>query len=94
MTTFQAGETIICSIEVKDDAGAYKDPATSMTITITDPSYVVVVNNLAMTKDAVGKYHYDYNSPSTAEAGGYWVKYTAIDGTRITIEKETFALEE
>ena len=90
---FQAGETIICACEIKDDAGAYKDPATSMTITITNPSYVVVVDNLAMTKDAVGQYHYDYNSPSTAEAGIYKVKYTATDGTRITIETDTFGLE-
>ena len=93
MALFQIGETVICTIEVRDDAGNYKDPATSMTITITDPHHTVIVDNQAMTKDAVGKYHYDYNSPSTALSGNYTVRYVATDGSRITIEKETFALE-
>ena len=92
MANFDIGETVICSIEVKDDAGAYKDPATSMQISIFDPINNAVVDNQAMTKDAVGKYHYDYTSPSTVRAGKYTVKFVATDGTRITINKDSFNL--
>ena len=93
MAKFEVGETVICAIEIRDDAGNYKDPATSTTITIINPAGTVVVNNAAMTKDAVGKYHYDYNSGATALGGTYTTQYTATDGTRITIETETFELQ-
>ena len=91
MADFDIGETVICSVEVKDDAGAYKDPATSMTITITDKNYVVKVNAIDMTKDAVGKYHYDCQTAGYID-GKYLVEYKATDGIRITIEKESFIL--
>ena len=92
MADFDVGETVICSVEVKDDAGAYKDPATSMKITITDKNYVVKVNNADMTKDATGKYHYDFQTAGYID-GKYEVSYKATDGTRITIEKEFFTLQ-
>ena len=92
MAKFDIGETVICACEVKDDAGAYKDPATSMNIEILNQNGVTIIASTAMTKDAVGKYHYDYNSANAA-AGGYKVIYTATDGTRKTIEKDTFRLE-
>ena len=91
MADFDIGETVICSVEVKDDAGAYKDPATSMKITITDKNYVVKVNNADMTKDAVGKYHYDCQTAGYID-GKYEVAYKATDGTRITILKDYFNL--
>jgi len=93
METFDVGETIICSIEVKDNTGVLKDPATSTEIIITDPQGTIAVDSVAMTKDATGKYHYDYASSTTAITGTYTAKYTATDGTRITIEKERFSLE-
>ena len=91
MTNFDVGETIICLAEIKDDAGAYKDPAISMKITITDKNYVAKVNNADMTKDAVGKYHYDCQTAGYID-GKYEVAYKATDGARITIQKETFIL--
>ena len=91
MADFDKGESVICSCEVKDAAGAYKDPATSMTITITDKNYVVKVNNVDMTKDAVGKYHYDCQTSGYID-GKYEVAYKATDGTRITIQKKYFTL--
>jgi len=93
MSVFDCGETIICSIEVKDDDGVLKDPATSMNIVITDPQNGEVVASTAMTKDSTGKYHYDYATVSATLHGAYTAKYTATDGTRITIEKDTFSLE-
>ena len=94
MAIFQIGETVICSIEVKDDDGVLKDPATSTNIVIKEVSPVgrSIVTSTAMTHDSTGKYHYDYNS-SNAEGGSYEACYTATDGTRITIEKDTFILE-
>ena len=92
MTNFDVGETIICLVEIKDNAGAYKDPQISMKITITDKNRVVKVNNADMTKDAVGKYHYDFQTADCID-GKYEVAYTATDGTRITIQKEFFTLQ-
>ena len=89
---FDIGETVICSCEVTDDAGAYKDPFTSMKITITDMQGSVKANAVDMTKDSVGKYHYDCQTSGYMK-GVYSVVYTATDGTRITMEKETFQLE-
>mgnify|MGYP001619977116 CR=1 FL=1 len=89
---FDLGETVVCWRNVKDENGAYKDPATSMKITITDKNNVVIVNAVAMTKDATGKYHYDWDTAGLLD-GKYEVKYTATDGTRITIEENTVELE-
>ena len=92
MANFDVGETIICAVEVKGDTGDYKDPQTSMKITITDKNYVVKVNNADMTKDATGKYHYDCQTAGYID-GKYEVSYKATDGSRITIEKEFFTLQ-
>ena len=93
MAKHYPGETVICSLEVKDSAGAYQDPATSMNIVIANPAGATAVTSTAMTKDAVGKYHYDYTSPAAATLGKYIITYTATDGTRVTIEKDNFVLE-
>ena len=92
MASFDCGETVICSVEVKDDAGAYKDPATSMKITIIDRSWAIKVDAAGMTKDATGKYHYDFQTAGCIN-GKYEVVYKATDGTRITIQKEFFTLQ-
>jgi len=92
MSSFDIGETVIASCEVKDDDGAYKDPSTSMKITITDKFNVVKIDNAVMTKDAIGKYHYDCQTTDYVD-GKYIVTYVATDGTRITIQKESFNLE-
>ena len=94
MAIFQIGETVICSIEVKDDDGVLKDPETSTNIEIdmVSPTPESIISSTAMTKDSTGKYHYDFASVSKA-AGDYVAKYTATDGTRITIEKNKFHLE-
>ena len=91
MANLNVGGTVICWRNVKDDAGAYKDPATSMTISIWDSQNGTEVTDAAMTKDAVGKYHYDYQASGVI--GRYTVLYTATDGTRISIQKDTFNLE-
>jgi len=92
MKVFDKGETVICSVIVRDNNNALKDPATSMNITITSPDGVDIVDDQAMTKDSTGNYHYDYTSLTTASSGTYTAKYIATDGARVTIEKETFGL--
>lgn len=94
MATFQIGETVVCEIEVKDSDGTLTNPADSMTISIYDPQNTAVVTDGNMTKDSTGCYHYDYLSASTALHGEYRVRYTADDGTRITIGIDTFRLED
>jgi len=93
MATYEIGETVICSIEIKD-AGALTDPATSMNIVIDliKPNFTNIITSTAMTKDSTGKYHYDLDSAGS-DRGTYQATYTATDGTRITIEKEGFELE-
>lgn len=87
-----AGETVICSIKIQDEGGEPKNPATGVKITIINPTGDTVVDEADMSEDTVGEYHYDYNSPATANRGSYAVKYTAIDGTRITIAKTSFII--
>lgn len=93
MARFDIGETVICSIDVRDGDGVLKDPATSMNIEINVPKFKTnVIASTAMAHDSTGKYHYDYDS-SNALAGDYEAKYTATDGARITIDKDRFSLE-
>ena len=91
---FQRAETVICSILVKNSADTLTDPATSMVIEITDPEgrYVVAAAT-AMTKDTTGTYHYDYTPASNAVLGVYRIRYTATDGTRVSIGLDDFVLE-
>ena len=91
MANFDVGETIICAVEVKNTAGTYTDPQTSMQITITDKNWVVKANDVAMTKDAVGEYHYDCQTAGYID-GKYEVEYKATDGSRISIQEESFIL--
>ena len=90
MASYHIGETIICWRNVKNEAGAYVDPATAMKISICDPANGAEVANEDMVKDTTGKYHYDYTTTLESLIGKYRVTYTATDGARITIEKDTF----
>ena len=94
MISFEIGETVICSITVRDSDGDLQDAATSMNIVIDCliPSYSAdIVSSTSMGKDSTGTYHYDFASASN-EAGQYRIIYTATDGTRITIHLDTFDL--
>jgi hypothetical protein len=95
--TFELGETVICKASVydkpeSDPTRILVDPSTSIKVSIIRPKGSNIVSNQAMVKDSVGLYHYDFNSATTNEVGVYTVYYTAIDGTRITVQKDTFQL--
>ncbi len=90
--TYYIGETIILSIEIKDKDGNLKDPATSVGIEVTClRSGTNVLPLTEMIADAIGKYHYDFDS-SSIEPGDYEVKNTAKDGSIVTIAKDKFSL--
>ena len=89
---FHVGETVICSIEVRDADGNLADPSTSMKITITDNKNGTEVNDQAMSKDGTGLYHYDWNTSADSILGIYYVVYTATDGSRVSIKKDSVEL--
>ena len=93
MKTFEIGETVICSITVKDEDGALQDAATSMQIKIDreDGDKGVILAATNMGNDGTGLYHYDFATAGKA-VGKYKVTFMATDGTRITWHEDIFAL--
>ena len=91
---FQIGETVICSITVRDENGDLQDAATTMNIVVEQitPQFRSLITSTAMDNDSTGTYHYDF-ATSSAMRGGYLITYTATDGSRVTIEPDTFTLE-
>ena len=93
MASFIRGETVICSVQVKNSSGVLTDPSTSMKITITNNINGIEVNDQTMTKDDTGLYHYDWTSSAANLKGTYCVYYKATDGSRVSICRDTFELE-
>ena len=89
MANYHTGETIICSVEVKNSGGTLTDPATSMKITIIGT--FAVVDNVSMVKDSTGKYHYDFDSTGK-QVGVYNAEFIATDGSRISKQRDSFNL--
>jgi hypothetical protein len=86
---YSIGETYICSAEVKDAKGAYVDPS-SITCEILKPDRTqAVLGN--MIKDAVGKYHYDYDI-GFAITGAWKARVKAVIGLRTAIEEISFSV--
>ena len=84
---FQNRDTIRCWRNVKDpDTDEYMDPSTSMVISIVTSNGTYIENETAMVKDAVGKYHHDFQSEGYPP-GEYKVVYTATDGPHISTPK-------
>lgn len=90
--TFQIGETVICSVTVRDTDGVLADPSTSMKITITDSQKSIKVNNQDMPNDSKGEYHYDFDTSSLSLTGIYTVIYKATDGSRVSIKEDSVEL--
>jgi len=88
---YHKGETVICSITVKDSNGIPKDPDTSVLVTIKDPLENKVVENQEMNNSSLGNYYYDFQT-SNCVGGRYFITYKIKDGTRTSIEKDEFLL--
>jgi len=93
---FERGETVVLSIEVRDEDDALTSPATSMTVAITDPDGIVVQVATAMTNTGgvTGLYHYDYLLGAAITLGIYEAEFKATDGSRVTIERDQFTVIE
>lgn len=92
---FYKGESVLFSVEVKDQLTNILTDPTSMVITISKPaitttgSTVVKINEQGMTKTTVGKYTFSWLSD---EIGTYTVTYKANNNSNITISKDSFTV--
>lgn len=93
MAMFQQGETVVCSLVVRDSAGNLHDPLTSTQIKITDGRGIDVVPDTDMLNDGVGLFHYDFTATTAHQIGRYRLRYTTVDTGRTTIVDEHFELE-
>lgn len=91
---FQIGETVICSITVKDEKGKLQDAQNSMNIVIDQISPIIrnVVTSVGMEDGGTGLYYYDCQTSAFSQ-GIYTITYTATDSIRITIQMDNFQLE-
>lgn len=83
MTTtevYRRPETVPIWVYTEDWASAVADPSEGIKLTLYDSAEAVKVNNLALTRDAAGKYVYYYKLEAT-DADGLWrYDWTAVDG--------------
>ena len=92
MYSFNVGDTLNIGVEVMDSIGTYKNPSTSMVVTITAPNGVDDVTEVAMTAYGGGRYLYTW--ASSGKAKGEWtVKFKATDGTEVSTQTDKFKLE-
>ncbi|MFA5377314.1 MAG: hypothetical protein WC455_16305 [Dehalococcoidia bacterium] len=88
-------ETVKITAAIYNDSDALVNP-TGVTITITSPTGVVVVNDVAMTNDSTGIYTYLFRTTISTTNGQYTEKVTATDGAGalaiITMGTDTFKL--
>lgn len=99
-TSIQFPETVACYFGCsRTDTGALYVPATSMTITIYDPTGAVVVSAQAMTNISTVtintlqyNFIYYYSTASATVMGTYRVRYIATNGSYVSILDDTFIL--
>lgn len=88
---FDKNETVVCELKVySDEAKTILYTPDSVTITIYDPDDNKVVDNVTVSPDNTGIFHYDY-LPTVA--GIYRVEWTITTGTRTVIKKGEFVVE-
>lgn len=93
MATFQSTETVVIKGTIKDEGAVLVTPATSTTITITDPDGTEVVEAQAVTFDTVGTFRYLYTPAASPVLGAYHVRIVATDsGARVSITDAEFFL--
>jgi hypothetical protein len=90
--SFYKGESVLFSIEVRDQSTNVLVDPTTMSITISKPPMKTTDSTLikadtTMTKISVGKYSFSWLSD---EVGNYMVTYKANNNSNITISKDSF----
>ena len=95
MDTFQKSETCPLEIEIRDkDTGALSTPATSVTVTVTDSTGTVKVNNQAMTEASKGIYYYNLQLAAADESGKWTARFVATDNAKVSITDYDFKVED
>ena len=89
---YYQGETFRQKAQVTDVDKVNTDPNT-ITITLEDSAGTKKVTSAAMSKDAVGLYHYDYDLPADAETGE-WTSEVNAEKTQKAIERDRFRVLE
>jgi len=89
---YYQGETARQNVEVRDVYGRLIDPDT-IVITIIDVEETVKADEQTMTKDATGKYHFDYLLAEDAILGEWKTEIKAVKGFT-AIEQDEFRVME
>lgn len=93
MAVYERSETYVHRITIRNNQSQATDPS-AVSLTITDPCGLVLVNALAMTKESVGNYRYYYNIESTATYGKYSTLMisTVTTGEQTRVQDEFFVM--
>lgn len=89
-----ARKTFVLGTSVKITSIINVNTATTAKITIDDPSEIVKVNAIDMTKDADKVYSYVYQSASTDEEGDYIATITITYGGYTAVVQKSFTMIE
>lgn len=84
---YYAGTAIRINIDVKDYAGSYMDPDTSIKISVIDPAGTTKVDAVTPEKDETGQYHYNLQTAESDVKGNYLVKPVAVDNSYTALVK-------
>ena len=76
---FLAGKTVRIHTEIYDDNKDLVAPATSVTVTITDPTGTVAVTDGAMSTSSTGIYDYYYSTTVDTKYGEWRYVITSLD---------------
>ncbi len=89
MKKYFRGSTPYLKFYIRDSDGALVDPATSVTISVTDSFGNDVVTDATCTNDGVGIYHYSgWAIPATSVGKRYTWRPRSTDGAVITEDTE------
>ena len=89
---FKAGATVRIHTEIYDENNALVAPATSVTVTITDPTGTAAVSDGAMSSSSTGIYDYYYTTTVDVKYGEWRYVITATDTTYKSLDSGTFTL--
>ena len=89
---YLAGEAVDIYAEIRDNNNALVAPATSVTVTITDPTGTVVVTDGAMSTSSTGIYDYYYITTVDTKYGEWRYVVTTLDTTYPAKKSGTFII--
>lgn len=84
MAAPRAGTEVYIQVQLNDLSQVTRplyDPATSVTMTLRNPSGTIILNNVAMTKLSTGIYYYRYQTLTSSPLGRWTVNFIGNDGS-------------